>query len=145
MRTLLFLLMIGSAMGQATGNLTVSTTTAQARASINEFMKPCDDVLTFGNSSKAIKDIFPDECGEKADPPICYVGGIMQVGIEPKIPPCPPAEAPDVPAVEVKEEYFDTGRGTSYRAQTTCSDKTRILQHDEQTPPKFWCRKPVTK
>lgn len=23
-----------------------------------------------------------------------------------------------------------------------CTDKTRILQHDEQTPPKFWCHKP---
>jgi hypothetical protein len=25
---------------------------------------------------------------------------------------------------------------------TTCADPTRILEHDEQTPPKFWCHKP---
>jgi hypothetical protein len=24
---------------------------------------------------------------------------------------------------------------------TTCADKRRILEHDEQTPPKYWCRK----
>ena len=24
---------------------------------------------------------------------------------------------------------------------TTCADKTRILEHDEQEPPKWWCRK----
>ena len=23
----------------------------------------------------------------------------------------------------------------------TCSDRARILEHDEQTPPKYWCRK----
>lgn len=26
----------------------------------------------------------------------------------------------------------------------SCADKTRILLHDEQEPPKFWCHKPQT-
>lgn len=27
------------------------------------------------------------------------------------------------------------------RLKWTCADKTRILEHDEQDPPKYWCRK----
>jgi hypothetical protein len=23
----------------------------------------------------------------------------------------------------------------------TCADKSRILEHDENSPPKYWCRK----
>ena len=30
---------------------------------------------------------------------------------------------------------------TKSNRQWTCSDRTRILLHDEQTPPKYWCHK----
>jgi hypothetical protein len=29
-----------------------------------------------------------------------------------------------------------------YEAIPTCADKTRILEHDEQTPPRYWCHAP---
>jgi hypothetical protein len=53
----------------------------------------------------------------------------------------------DVPAIDDTrypyETFIDTGngikRGITYNK--TCQDKTRILEHDEQSPPRFWCRK----
>jgi len=74
-----------------------------------------------------------------------------------------PAEAEDVPAVWEEtdycfksyqgcymvhedgsfvslEEYFSDPRPIHYY-RWTCNDPTRILEHDEQDPPRWWCRK----
>lgn len=57
----------------------------------------------------------------------------------------------DVPAVERKDgnssiEICAPNQkpdfvGYCLRPYYYCTDKTRILEHDEQTPPKYWCRK----
>lgn len=65
----------------------------------------------------------------------------------------PPDEPTDVPAIqecEVHSQFFASWQlcppgpiGPEWLGhyRLTCSDKSRILQHDEQAPPKFWCHK----
>lgn len=88
---LALLVLVGTAVGQTTENHTILPTTTDS----------CDKTITFGKSTKAIKDIFPDECGEKVESVACYTGSLQQVGIVPKIPSCDAPEPPDVPAVKV--------------------------------------------
>jgi hypothetical protein len=72
------------------------------------------------------------------------------------------SEAPDVEAVKHEIRYVDAwfkcdpddyvGTGNDVKEYSchpskpyTCADKSRILLHDEQTPPKYWCHKPQVK
>lgn len=34
------------------------------------------------------------------------------------------------------------GEAITHGEEWTCADKSRILEHDEAEPPKYWCRKP---
>jgi hypothetical protein len=74
-----------------------------------------------------------------------------------------PAEPIDVPAVQKKRTYKTGTRtitlapecdgshspcdraiiteDTATEKVTTCADKSRILLHDENNPPKYWCHK----
>jgi|ERR1035438_7242169 hypothetical protein len=67
--------------------------------------------------------------------------------------PCLP-EPIDVPATLFKAIAIDCkyakNNGRAYQdgyghcfltVPPSCADRTRILAHDEQTPPKWWCRK----
>ncbi len=66
----------------------------------------------------------------------------------------PPGPEPlDVPAdyeryvVHHKGEYWGCGLDVctasedKYDYRPTCADKSRILEHDENSPPKYWCRR----
>jgi len=55
----------------------------------------------------------------------------------------------DVPAIEETEPIvppleFSDGSKLTARTRRTCTDKTRILMHDEQDPPIWYCHKPQT-
>ena len=61
-----------------------------------------------------------------------------------------PVESLDVPAIQETRHtkcisaYLWPGpacQGYEDEMVTTCADKTRILEHDEATPAKWWCRK----
>jgi hypothetical protein len=52
----------------------------------------------------------------------------------------------DVPAVNCSSERTpcsapDINGIITCRTGPACIDQTRILEHDEQNPPKWWCRK----
>ena len=47
-------------------------------------------------------------------------------------------ESIDVPAIPGFATDSDSVLG---RYKWTCADKTRILLHDEQTPPQYWCHR----
>ena len=73
------------------------------------------------------------------DHPVCVAG----IVVEP--------EPIDVPAIwqkgiviEVTGAFLlcEEGETGCYAERVTCADKTRILMHDEQDPPKSWCHKP---
>lgn len=129
MKSLILLLMIGSAMGQTKPTLTGNDTVVTESVIGQNTEKPtwggfvlsdmdsvagftCDTVLSFGTSMKAIKDIFPEECGGLKEPK-SYIK--MCSGITGK---CDdtrpdaacvmglPDEAPDVPAVTCHIEEF---------------------------------------
>lgn len=101
----------------------------------------CDVVLSFRGSSKLIKDIFPEECGFPVSGTITLYNTV------------PIPEPSDVPAVNICDQNvegwqicpfpsdFPKHSGWHY----SCKQKTRILQHDEQVPPKYYCHKPETK
>ncbi len=39
------------------------------------------------------------------------------------------------------DSMVKTTKCTERKSKYTCADKTRILLHDEQTPPKYYCHK----
>jgi hypothetical protein len=63
--------------------------------------------------------------------------------------------AADEPAIQVKDGFSGAGMCAPgqrpdmsqycIQPRDTCADKSRILQHDEQSPPKYWCHAPQTK
>lgn len=56
--------------------------------------------------------------------------------IEAVVPVSPPEWKPlVVPAIHAKDLTFN--EDTYF---WDCEDKTRILEHDQQNPPKYWCR-----
>jgi hypothetical protein len=63
----------------------------------------------------------------------------------------PEGVPPDVPAIKVgsywgfaPSQLSDDGAFIkTLIEQYTCADKTRILMHDEQEPPKYWCHAPI--
>jgi len=65
-----------------------------------------------------------------------------------------PVELPDVPAVKVKGPHFcwheEPMMSEQFVAKLcgkthwTCADKTRILIHDQQSPPVYWCHRVQT-
>jgi hypothetical protein len=70
--------------------------------------------------------------------------------------PCPPSfstpDPIDVPAISARTDkvcvqysilQWDGNQCDKYedRKRWTCADPNRVLEHDENTPPKFWCRK----
>lgn len=56
----------------------------------------------------------------------------------------------DVPAIWTGEDRCFSMEGNEptiklcTKAHWSCKDRTRILLHDEQDEPKYWCRKPQT-
>jgi hypothetical protein len=89
------------------------------------------------------------------NPKICEVRQVYKEGdIEDVTLSCIPdllAEPVDVPAVQKTQKVivdcaaFYNGDcvkpKTTRKLVTTCADKSRILEHDENSPPKYWCRK----
>lgn len=56
-----------------------------------------------------------------------------------------------VPAIEIYDGYsylvacpkgseHEIGNGYCSVGRWECADQTRILEHDQQQPPKYWCR-----
>jgi hypothetical protein len=92
--------------------------------------------------------IFPFEPGRGdgwQDVPSCFY-----VMLEP-----PKPEPIDVPAIQTfdgtsfvvlcakgQKPTIPSMKGYCLTPRNTCADKSRILQHDEQSPPKYWCHKP---
>jgi len=115
----------------------------------------CDETLTYGNSSKTIREIFPEECPRPLSD-IC-TGNCMTGVLEaaPK-----PAQPEDVPAIKGEAAHWgltnrecDLGETSTAGPHAcpqskwiedtwTCKQKSRILLTAEDG--KKWCHKPQT-
>jgi hypothetical protein len=87
-----------------------------------------------------------DDIKPISEPNICRVVQVYKSGdIEDVVLTCIPnllADPVDVPAVQVG--YYDPPECRETKCihvKQTCADKSRILEHDENSPPKYWCRK----
>ena len=101
----------------------------------------CDDLITFGHSSKRISDIFPEECGqtvlqwdtvEKHEADKNFVAGFRD-GWEAKEMP-KPSEPEDVPAVKVKPYVVratDTAAAYEKGFSDWCPDRKMLSRNPQ--------------
>ena len=80
---------------------------------------------------------------------ICKYDPQYPMDRQPQCLPSGPAPPVDVPAIQQSTEkpkvFLQYPDGTWHpSSEYTCADKTRILLHDEQNPPKWWCHKSET-
>jgi hypothetical protein len=126
----------------------------QADSEVSE--SGCKTIIRVGRREKSIQELFPEECAKFAKPAPANPGpGLKSYSI------CASAlcepEPIDVPAIQ--ETRPDPIAGVPCAAPsvsltdcmtrskdaiiqvTTCTDKARILQHDEDSPARWWCHR----
>lgn len=112
-----------------------------------------------GESSLVVNEDGDYVCSTNGEPYKVCTKSEMYSGL--RIEPPQPAEAPEVPAIKKDVSYHPplciSGQWPNCQIfmeqypedwkppiEWTCKNKARILDHDENSPPKYWCRKVQT-